>query len=77
MTKIPFKHQGRHTTTNGEAIIANSHSHGSDMAKSNFLNNGDVRNVKIELLTIEKNHKIYECYTDSGSIDYFYFAIQR
>lgn len=81
METINFTHTGRHTSTSGDAVIVESHSKGRDIANRHFMSNNDTRDVSIELLTIEnveeQDYKVYECYTDAGSDDYFYFAIPR
>lgn len=77
METINFTHTGRHTSTSGEAVVVANRRAGLDLAKRHFMSNNDTRIVFTFLLTIEENHRVYECYTDAGSDDYFYFAVPR
>jgi len=76
MNTLNFKIQGQHTLTTGVAAVVAMYAVGKTMAISYFEEMGDERTVKISGVGHCQDHTVYECYTDSGSDDYYYFAVK-
>jgi hypothetical protein len=72
-TEINFRIQGRHQSHHGTAVIVDNYSEGVIDAKNNLP--GEGRTLTTEKIGGYDGFAIYENYYDSGSVDYFYFAI--
>lgn len=76
MESIYFEIKQQHNFRNGEAEIVSSYSEGKKAAQTFFDDSGDEREMRTNLVGGYEGYKIYENYTDSGSVDYVYFAIK-
>lgn len=72
MKTLNFKFQLKHTAPSGIAIVVSSNKEGLEHASEHF--KGDF---KTEIIGAKEGYYIYENYQDSGSNDYFYFAIKN
>ena len=73
-TTINFNIHGKHEFHSGEATIVDSYNEGITIAGNNVsIFNGEL---KTNLIGGLDGYKIYENYSDSGSNDYYYFAIK-
>lgn len=78
MTTISFTVQGRHTVTTGEAVVVERVMVGVRAAAEVLEGHFETRKIgeyKDGFRHDAVTYKIYENYQDSGSEDYFYFAI--
>lgn len=83
-TSFNFKIQGKHESHSGSAVIVESHLDVQQAANSAFADNGDNRAVTVREIGTSVGpdqpgyigtYEVYESYTDSGSDDYYYFAV--
>lgn len=74
--EINFKIQGRHTSHTGTAIIVDNYSEGLKLANDFFSEMEFDESMKTNKIGGQDGYAIYENYKDSGSVDYFYFAIK-
>lgn len=74
MKTINFTIQGQHESQSGEAIVVSSYSEGVELTTS--MSPDFSNGFKTNLIGGFEGFKVYENYSDSGSNDYFYFAIK-
>lgn len=75
METMNFKIQNRHTLHMGEALIFENYNDGTIYAENTLP--GTVGHLKTNKIGSYSEHDIYENYYDSGSVDYFYFALKQ
>lgn len=71
-TEINFSISGRHESHHGTATIVENYNEGTIYAENNLP--GDVKTRQIGS---QDGYSIFENYTDSGSVDYVYFAVKN
>jgi|GEM_PF-6718658 len=74
-TSINFRIAGQHENHSGSATVLSTASQVKAAAENAFKADGDQREVKINKIGNFNGHQIFEAYTDSGSNDYYYFAV--
>lgn len=83
-TSINFNIKGQHEQHNGSAVIVETHLDVKPTAENAFASDNDNRPVSIRKIGsvagpdqpgYTAQYDIYESYTDSGSDDYYYFAV--
>ncbi len=74
---ILFHFSSRHSKSDGWAKVVDSYKDGEIKAIEQFKEWEIEGEVKVNKIGTYNLYDIYECYVDSGSEDYFYFAIKR
>lgn len=83
-TSFNFQINGNHESHKGSAVILDTHLDVKQAAEEAFRADGDERPVTVREIGFSAGpdqpgyagkYEIYESYTDSGSDDYYYFAV--
>ncbi|MDE3249841.1 MAG: hypothetical protein KGO82_14345 [Bacteroidota bacterium] len=83
-TSFNFCIQGQNEKHSGSAIIVPTSLDVNNAAKQAFENDGDDRDVTVRAIGVcdgpdqpgyKATYTVYATYTDSGSDDYYYFAV--